>query len=85
MPEITLPGLVADLVALRHAGGYRFTVQERVLRQFAEHCRREGYSAGSITKEALDGFLYGHHLRSGTVRRNELALRQLTEHARMIG
>ena len=36
MPEITLPELVADLVAVRHAGGYRFKVQERVLRQFAE-------------------------------------------------
>ena len=79
------PELVADLVALRHAGGYRFKVQERVLRQFAEHCRREGYADGSITKEALDGFLYGRHLRSSTIRRNELALRQLTEHAQTVG
>ena len=63
MHESTLEGLVADLVAVRHAGGYRFKVQERVLRQFAEHCRREGYPDGSITKEALDGFLYGRHLR----------------------
>ena len=51
--------LVADLVALRHAGGYRFKVQERVLAQFGDHCRREGYPDGSITKEAVDGFLYG--------------------------
>ena len=79
MPETTLPDLVADLVASRHAGGYRFKVQERVLRQFADHCRREGYPDGSITKEAVDGFLYGRHLRSSTVRRNELALRQLAE------
>ena len=85
MSEITLAELVADLVALRHAGGYRFKVHERVLRQFAEHCRREGYSDGSITKEALDGFLYGLHLRSSTIRRNELALRQLTEHAQTVG
>jgi integrase/recombinase XerD len=86
MPEeFTLPELVADLVAVRHVGGYRFTVPERVLRQFAEHCRREGYADGSITREALDGFLYGRHLRSSTVRRNELALRQLAEHARAIG
>ena len=70
---------------MRHAGGYRFKVQERVLRQFAEQCRREGYSDGSITKEALNGFLYGRHLRASTVRRNELALRQLTEHARTVG
>ena len=27
MPEATLPDLVADLVALRHAGGYRFKIQ----------------------------------------------------------
>jgi integrase/recombinase XerD len=83
--EFTLPELVADLVALRHVGGYRFTVPERVLRQFAEHCRREGYADGSITQEALDGFLYARHLRSSTVRRNELALRQLAEHAHTHG
>jgi hypothetical protein len=80
-----MPDLVADLVALRHAGGYRFKIQQRVLRQFADHCRREGYPDGSITKEAIDGFLYGRHLRSSTVRRNELALRQLADHARAVG
>ena len=85
MPETTLPDLVAELVALRHAGGYRFKVQQRVLRQFVDHCRRQGYPDGSITKEAVDGFLYGRHLRSSTVRRNELALRQLAEHARAVG
>lgn len=85
MAETTLPGLVADLVASRHAGGYRFKVQERVLRQFADHCRREGYPDGSITKEAVEGFLYGRHLRSSTVRRNELALCQLVDHARAFG
>ena len=85
MAETTLPDLIADLVALRHAGGYRFKVQQRVLRQFADHCRRQGYPDGSITKEAVDGFLYGRHLRSSTVRRNELALRQLAEHAQAVG
>jgi integrase len=83
--ETALPGLVAALVASRHAGGYRFKIQERVLRQFADHCRREGYPDGSITKEAVDGFLYGRHLRSATVRRNELALRQLAEYAQAVG
>ena len=85
MPEVTLSGLVADLVASRHAGGYRFKVPERVLRQFADHSRREGYPDGSITKEAVTGFLYGRHLRFSTVRRNELALRQLAEHAQAVG
>jgi integrase/recombinase XerD len=85
VPEATLQGLVAELVASRHAGGYRFTVPERVLRQFVAHCRREGYPDGSITKEAVDGFLYGGHLRASTIRRNELALRQLAEHARQAG
>jgi integrase len=87
MPEsdTTLSGLVTGLVALRHAGGYKFKVQERVLRQFAAHCRREGYPNGSITKEAVVGFLYGRHLRSATVRRNQLALRQLAEHAQAAG
>lgn len=85
MPETTLPDLVTDLVALRRAGGYRFKVQERALRQFADHCRREGYPDGSITKEAIVGFLYGRHLRSSTVRRNEVALRQLADHAQAFG
>lgn len=85
VPEVTLPDLIADLVAVRHAGGYRFKVQQRVLRQFADHCRQQGYPDGSITKEAVDGFLYGRHLRSSTVRRNELALRQLADHARDVG
>jgi len=85
MSEMTLPDLVAELVDLRHAGGYRFKVPERVLRQFAAHCEREGYPDGSITKEALDGFLYGRHLRASTVRRNELVLRQLAQHAQTAG
>ncbi len=85
MPDTTLPDLVAELVASRRAGGYRFKVQERVLRQFADHCRREGYPDGSITKEAAGGFLYGGHLRSSTVRRNELALRQLAGYAQAAG
>ena len=85
MPEATLPGLVADLVAVRRAGGYRFRVGERVLRQFADHCQQEGYPDGSITKEAVDGFLYGRHLRSSTIRRNQVALRHLVEYARGVG
>ncbi len=85
MSEVTLSDLVADLVGLRHADGYRFKVQERVLRQFADHCRAEGYPDGSITKEAIDGFLYGRHLRSSTIRRNQLALCQLAEHAQAAG
>jgi integrase len=85
VPETTLPDLIADLVASRHAGGYKFKIQERVLCQFADHCRRESYPDGSITKEAVDGFLYGRHLRSSTIRRNELALRQLADHAQAFG
>jgi len=83
--EPTLPELAAELVALRHAGGYRFKVPARVLRQFIEHCRQHAYSDGSITKEAVDGFLYGRHLRASTVQRNQLVLRQLAEHARAAG
>ena len=85
MDEATLAGLAASLVAVRHAGGYRFKVPERVLRQFTEHCAREGYAGKSITKEAVDGFLYGRHLRASTVRRNELVLRQLGEFAQAHG
>jgi len=85
VPEATLQDLVAELIATRHAGGYRFTVQERALRQFTGHCRREGYPDGSVTREAVDGFLYGRHLRASTIRRNELALRQLAGYARAAG
>ena len=85
MPDTTLQDLVAGLAASRHAGGYRFKVPERVLRQFAGYCRREGYPDGSITREAVDGFLYGRHLRASTIRRNELALRQLAGHAQAAG
>jgi integrase/recombinase XerD len=85
VPEATLQGLVDGLAASRHVGGYRFKVPERVLRQFAAHCQREGYPDGSITKEAADGFLYGSHLRASTIRRNELALRQLAEYAQAAG
>jgi integrase/recombinase XerD len=85
VPETTLQDLVDELTASRHAGGYRFKVPERVLRQFAGYCRREGYPDGSITREAVDGFLYGRHLRASTIRRNELALRQLAEHAQAAG
>lgn len=85
MAEMTLSELVDDLVAVRHAGGYRFKVQERVLRQFAAHCARQGYPRGAITKEAVEGFLYGSHLRASTIRRNEVALRQLAEHAHGLG
>ena len=83
--EGTLEGLAAELVASRHAGGYRFRDQERVLRQFAAYCRQEGYPDGSITQEAANGFLYGRHLRAFTIRRNALALAQLAGHARAAG
>ena len=85
VPETTLQDLAGELTASRHAGGYRFKVPERVLRQFAGYCRREGYPDGSITREAAGGFLYGRHLRASTIRRNELALRQLAEHAQAAG
>lgn len=85
MDELTLSDLVVELVALRHAGGYKFRDPERILGQFVDYCAREGYPDGSITKEACDGFLYGRHLRASTVRRNELALRQLAEYAHAAG
>jgi integrase/recombinase XerD len=81
----TLPGLIGTLVAARHAGGYRYDFPERVLRQFAGHCRREGYADGSIVREAVEEFLYGRHLKASTIRREELVLRELAEHARQFG
>jgi len=81
----TLPALVDTLVAARHAGGFRYDKQERVLRQFAAHCRREGYAGGSIVREAVEEFLYGRHLKASTIRRQEIVLRELAEHARQFG
>ena len=51
MNALTLPDLIDTLVAARRAGGFRYHSQQRVLRQFAEHARREGHADGSIIKE----------------------------------
>ena len=85
MSAATLPGLIGTLVAARHAGGYRYDFPERVLRQFAGHSAREGYAGGSIVREAVEEFLYGRHLKASTIRREELVLRDLAEHARQFG
>ena len=85
MSAATLGGLIGTLVAARHAGGYRYDFPERVLRQFAGHCRREGYADGSIVREAVEEFLYGRHLKASTIRREELVLRDLAGHARQFG
>ena len=50
----TLSDLIDTLLAARRAGGFRYDSQERVLRQFAEHSRREGYADGSIIQEAVE-------------------------------
>jgi len=81
----TLGSLIGTLVAARHAGGYRYDFPERVLRQFAGHCRQEGYADGSIVKEAVEEFLYGRHLKAATIRREEIVLRELAGHARQFG
>jgi integrase/recombinase XerD len=85
MNAATLSDLIDTLLAARHAGGFRYGGQERVLRQFAEHSRREGYADGSIIQEAVEGFLYGRHLKASTIRREEIILRELAEHARQFG
>ena len=85
MSAATLPGLIGTLVAARHAGGYRYDFPERVLRQFAGHSAREGYAGGSIVREAVEEFLYGRHLKASTIRREEIVLRDLAEHARQFG
>jgi len=82
---LTLSDLIDTLVAARRAGGFRYHSQQRVLRQFAEHARREGYADGSIVKEAVEDFLYGRHLKASTIRREEIVLRELAEHVRQFG
>ncbi|MDJ0315234.1 tyrosine-type recombinase/integrase [Arthrobacter sp. H35-D1] len=82
---MTLPDLIDVLVAARRAGGFRYNGQERVLAQFAEHSRQEGYAHGSIIQEAVQGFLYDRHLKSSTIRKEEIVLRELAEHARQFG
>lgn len=85
MNALTLPDLIDTLVAARRAGGFRYHSQQRVLRQFAEHARREGHADGSIIKEAVEDFLYGRHLKASTIRREEIVLRELAEHVRQFG
>src|SRR5450755_4589124 len=82
---LTLGDLIDTLVAARRAGGFRYEHQARVLAQFVEHCRRDGYADGSIIQEAVEGFLYGRHLKASTIRREEIILRDLAEHARQFG
>jgi integrase len=82
---MTLPEMADSLAAVRRAGGFRYDAQERVLRQFAGHCAREGWADGSIVQEAVESFLYGRHLKASTVRREEIVLRELAEHARLFG
>ena len=62
-----------------------FKIQQRVLRQFADHCRQQGYPDGLDHQRSGRRVFYGRHLRSSTVRRNELALRQLAEYGRAVG
>ena len=85
MTALTLAELIDTLVAARRAGGFRYEHQARVLGQFVEHCRRDGYADGSIIQEAVEGFLYGRHLKASTIRREEIVLRDLAEHARQFG
>ena len=85
MTALTLGELIDTLVAARRAGGFRYDGQARVLAQFVEHCRRDGYADGSIIQEAVEGFLYGRHLKASTIRREEIILRDLAEHARQFG
>ena len=85
MTALTLGELIDTLVAARRAGGFRYDGQARVLGQFAEHCRGDGYADGSIIQEAVEGFLYGRHLKASTIRREEITLRELAEHARQFG
>ena len=85
MNALTLSELIDTLIAARGAGGFRYDGQERVLRQFAEHSRRDGYPDGSIIQEAVEEFLYGRHLKASTIRREEIILRELAEHARQFG
>ena len=85
MSALTLDELIDILVAARRAGGFRYEHQARVLAQFAEHCSLEGYADGSIIQEAVEDFLYGRHLKASTIRREEIILRDLAEHARQFG
>lgn len=82
MSALTLEELIDVLVAARRAGGFRYEHQARVLAQFAEHCRRDGYADGAIIQEAVEDFLYGRHLKASTIRREEIILRDLADHAR---
>lgn len=85
MRAATLTDLIDTLVAARRAGGFRYEAQERVLRRFAEHCAREGYAQGSIIEEAVEGFLHDRHLKASTIRREQIVLTDLAEHARQGG
>lgn len=79
MDRLTVDEAVAQMVAEKRSAGFSWEVPERVLRQFAEHCRRNGATSAALTKELVDGFLYLSHYRALTVQRNERVLRALGE------
>jgi len=77
----TLPDLIDSLIAVRHAGGFGYKYQERVLHQFAEYVAQQGYPDGAIIQEAVEEFLYGRHLKASTIRGQQIVLRDLADHA----
>ena len=85
MTRLIIDEAVAQMVAEKRSAGYSWEVPERVLRQFAEHCRRSGVTSAALAKEVVDGFLYLSHYRSSTVRRNERVLHALGEWLRARG
>ena len=85
MTRLTVDEAVGQMVAEKRSAGFSWEVPERVLRQFAEHCRRNGATSAALTKEVVDGFLYLSHYRAITVRRNERVLHALGEWLRARG
>lgn len=85
MTRLTIDEAVGQMVAEKRSAGFSWEVPERVLRQFADHCRANGVTSAALTKEVVDSFLYLSHYRSSTVRRNERVLRALGEWLRSRG
>lgn len=85
MTRLTVDEAVAQMVAEKRSAGFSWEVPERVLRQFADHCSRNGVTSAALTKDVVDGFLYLSHYRSLTVRRNERVLHALGEWLRARG
>lgn len=75
----TVAEAAEEMIAEKRAAGFSWSKQADALRRFCRYCSASGIESAAVTKEAVDGFVYGRGLRASTVRRAELLLNEFGE------